>query len=150
MDLSFFLSLVGAIAGIVAAVTGVIVLMTLQPPYLQNTYVRKKTEELLFLNFSIATNFPNCRITKVSVKGMRVLMVSSSTEVALWKGQIPYERFSETCDSDVLLPPSCNPLSMCFALLPDLESAIPSSLDISLRWQWRFISWTISRSVIVK
>ena len=48
MDLSFFLSLVGAIAGIVAAVTGVIVLMTLQPPYLQNTYVRKKQKNFFF------------------------------------------------------------------------------------------------------
>lgn len=40
MDLGLFLSLVGAIAGSVAAITGVLVLMTLQPPFIQNASVR--------------------------------------------------------------------------------------------------------------
>ena len=51
MDLGLFLSLVGAIAGSVAAITGVLVLMTLQPPFIQNASVSKHGKVLCLTLF---------------------------------------------------------------------------------------------------
>ena len=144
MDLGLFLSLVGPIPGSVAAITGVLVLMTLQPPFIQNASVSKHGK-VLCLTLFVSSNLPNCHVTTVRVKGMRLLKISSHMDVLLWKGQIPFERFSKSADIDVLLPPSCAPCSMSFSLLPDSDT--PPSVELTLGWRWRFFKRRISSHI---
>lgn len=130
----------------IAAVTGAIVVMTMQPPFFENASI-SKFGRITVLNFAIASNLPNCHVTKIRVEGMHLLKVRSHTDVLLWKNQIPVDKFSDFYVEDVLLPPSCKSFPMCFALTPNSDSIAPSSVNVFISWRWRFISWTISRSI---